>query len=155
MPSRLRCRLVSLLSASEVRFAKAANLCGKGRSAAARFRRVGIDEVEALPHQRLLIVEDHAVQVDKGLGIDKDADIAELVDAIPLPRLRVETDVIGKPGATAARDAKTQTTLGGRNALLGHGDANALNRALGHLDSLLLGSLVFGVQNCKLRSAHL
>ena len=33
-----------------------------------------IDEVEPLPHQRLLVVEDHAVQVDEALRIDEDAD---------------------------------------------------------------------------------
>jgi hypothetical protein len=60
-------------------------------------RRVGIDEVEALPHQGLFVVQNHAVQVDERLGIDEDADIFELVDAVALTGLRIEADVVGQP----------------------------------------------------------
>ena len=55
---------------------------------------MGIDEVEALTHQRLFVIEDHAVQVDERLRIDEDANVIELIDAVALSRLRIEADVI-------------------------------------------------------------
>ncbi len=49
---------------------------------------------------------------------------------------RVELDRIGKPGAAAAHHAQAQAALFGRNAFLGHGHANPLDRTLGHLQAL-------------------
>ncbi len=46
----------------------------KARPAPTTLRRVRIDEVEPLPHQRLFKVQHHPVQIDKALRIDKDAD---------------------------------------------------------------------------------
>ena len=77
-----------------------------------------IDEVEALPHQRLFVVEDHAMKVDKRLGIDKDANIFEVVHAIALARLRVKTNVVRKPGAAPALDAEAKSPLGGETPSL-------------------------------------
>src|SRR5271155_1990505 len=67
---------------------------GERSPAAATLRGLGIHEDESLLHQRFLVVEDHAVQVDKRLGIDKNAHIAILEDAVAFARLRVEADVI-------------------------------------------------------------
>ncbi len=66
---------------------------------------MGIDEVEALAHERLLVVENHAVEVDERLGIDEDADVVEVVDTVALAGLGVEADVVGESGATSALDA--------------------------------------------------
>jgi len=107
---------------------------------------VGVNEVEALAHQGLLIVEHHAVEVDEGLGVDEDADVFEVEDAVALARLRVEANVVGETGAAAALNAEAQAAFSGRDALLGHGDADALEGAVGQLDSLLRGSLVVGVE---------
>src|SRR5665213_2473480 len=46
---------------------------GEGGAAAAGLGGVGIDEVEALAHQGLLVVEDHAGEVEEALGVDEDA----------------------------------------------------------------------------------
>jgi hypothetical protein len=53
-------------------------------AAAAGARRVRIDEVKPLPHQALLVVQRHAVQIEERLGIDEDAHPVELVDAVAL-----------------------------------------------------------------------
>ncbi len=113
-----------------------------------------IDKVKALAHERLFIVENHAVQVDERLGVDKDAHIVELIDTVSLARLRVKADIVGKTGAAATRDAETQAALRRRNALLGHGDANALESALGHLNPLLVGGLVRCVEYGQLVCSH-
>ena len=72
---------------------------------------MGIDEVESLPHQRLFVVENHAVEVDKRLGIDKDADIFKVVNTIAFSRLRVEANVIGETGTAAALNAQAESPL--------------------------------------------
>ena len=63
---------------------------------------VGVDEVEALAHEGLFVVEDHAAEVDEALGVDEDADrgrvggvvasmsLGEGVDAVALAGLGVE-----------------------------------------------------------------
>lgn len=111
---------------------------------------MGIDEVEALAHEGLFVVEDHTVQVDEGLRVDKHADVLEVEDAVTVAGLGVETDIVGEPGAASALNAETQAAFGGRDALLGHGDADALEGAIRHLDSLLRGSLIFGIQYCQM-----
>src|SRR5581483_2858122 len=63
---------------------------------AAGLRRIRIHEDEALLHQRLLVVERHAVQVDEGLRINKYAHVAELKNAIAFARLRVEANVVAQ-----------------------------------------------------------
>src|SRR5580700_5500710 len=62
-------------------------------AAAARLRGLGIHEDESLLHQRFLVIEDHAVQIDERLRIDKNAHIPVLKDAVAFARLRVEADV--------------------------------------------------------------
>src|SRR5271163_5309059 len=85
-------------------------LRGEAGAAAAALGGVRVDEVEALAHQRLFVVEHHAVQVDEALGIDEDADgrsigrggievrLREGVDAVALARLGVEADVVAEAG---------------------------------------------------------
>jgi hypothetical protein len=50
------------------------DLCGEAGAAAAGLSGVRVDEVEALAHEGLLVVEDHAAEVDEALGVDEDAD---------------------------------------------------------------------------------
>src|SRR5579871_7003969 len=57
---------------------------GEGRSTAARFRGLGIHEYESLLHQRFLVIQRHAMQVDERLRVDEDAHIAELKDPVAL-----------------------------------------------------------------------
>lgn len=109
----------------------------KRRAAAAGFAGVGIDEVEALPNDRLLVIQGHAAEVKEGLRVDKDPHILKVEHSVALPGLRVELDVVGETRAAPALHAKAQPALCGRNTLLSHGRADALDRALGHLDSLL------------------
>jgi hypothetical protein len=97
-----------------------------------------IDEVEALPHQRLFVVENHAVEVDKRLGVDEDANIFKVVHTIPFTRLRVETNVIGETRAAAALDAQTEAPLIRGDPFFGHGYANPFQSALRYLDALLI-----------------
>jgi hypothetical protein len=97
-----------------------------------------IDEVEALPHQRFFVVENHSVEVDKRLGIHKDANIFKVVHTIPFTRLRVETDVIGETRAAAALDAQTEPPLFRGDSFFGHGYANPLQGAIRYLDALLI-----------------
>ena len=66
---------------------------------------------ESLLHQRFLIIECHAVQVDKRFRIDKDAYVGELEDPVALARLRVEADVVAQAGASATLHPETQPTL--------------------------------------------
>src|SRR5579864_1880562 len=84
---------------------------GERSAAAARLRRLRIHEYEALLHQRFLIIQDHAVQVDERLGIDKDSHITELEDAVALARLRIETDVVAQAGTSSALHAEAQAAL--------------------------------------------
>src|SRR5580704_6281258 len=53
---------------------------GERSPAAARLRCLGIHEYEAQLHQRFLVVQGHAVQVNEGFRIHKDPYIAELED---------------------------------------------------------------------------
>src|SRR5450756_1106619 len=112
----------------------------EGRAAAAAFGGVGVDEVEALAHEGLFEVQHHAGEIDEALGVDEDANglrgcVVEDEGAVALAGLGVETDVIAEAGATAALDAETQTALFGRDVLLGHGGANALERLRGEADT--------------------
>ena len=59
--------------------------------------------------------------------------------------LGVETDIVREAGAAAAGDADAEAAGGGGDALLGHGDADALEGVFGDLDGLLgAGLLAFG-----------
>ena len=64
----------------------------EGRTAAAGARGVRIDEVESLTHQRLFVVQRHAVQIEERLGIDEDAHAVELVDAVAFAGMGIELD---------------------------------------------------------------
>src|SRR5260370_35602341 len=94
---------------------------GERSPTAARLRCLGIHEYEALLHQRFLIVQGHAVQVDERLRVDEDPHIAEQEDAVPFPRLRIETDVVAQARTPATLYAEAQAALLGRKASLAHG----------------------------------
>src|SRR5580698_6874307 len=84
-------------------------LRGEAGAAAAGLRRIRIDEVEALAHEGLFEVEDHAGEVEEGLRVHEKANglgaagvvggldaRAEDEDAIALARLRVKADVVAE-----------------------------------------------------------
>src|ERR1700752_1447372 len=94
---------------------------GRERSSTTtRLRGLGIHEDESLLHQRFLIIQDHAVQINERLRVDEHAHVVELKDAIAFARLRVETDVIAETRTATTLHAKAQSALLGRNAFLGH-----------------------------------
>ena len=97
-----------------------------------------IDEVKALPHQRLFVVENHAMEVDKRLGIHKDAHIFKVVNAVAFSRLRVESNVIRQTGTAAALNAEAESPLLRRDSFFSHGYANPLQSTLRDLDALLI-----------------
>src|SRR6202020_3665517 len=70
-------------------------LSSEGGAAATGLLRVGVDKVEALAHQRLFVVQHHAVQVDEGLRIAKDAAVRSVwVGRVPLPGLGIEENAV-------------------------------------------------------------
>ena len=113
-------------------------------TAAAGLRRVRIDEVEALPHQCLFVVQHHAVQIDERLGIDEDADIAVISRRYGRARAaacRSECCTTGRnsrrPGCQGAG-----RPLSGEIAFLRHRHADRAPRRRGreHPRPVLLGS---------------
>ena len=106
-----------------------------------------INEVKALPHQRLFVVENHAVEVDKRLGIHKDADVFKVVNTIPFSRLRVEPNVIGQTGTAAALNAEAESPLLRGDSFFGHGYANPLQGALRDLDALLIRRSILRIED--------
>jgi len=106
-----------------------------------------IDEVKALPHQRLFVVENHAVEVDKRLGIHKDADIFKVVDAVPFSRLRIEPNVIRQTRTAAALNAEAEPPLFRGDSFFGHGYANPLQSALRDLDALLIRCSILRIED--------
>src|SRR2546423_2711431 len=87
------------------------DLRGEGGAAAAGLRRIRIHEVEALLHQRLFVVEDHAVQINEALGINEDADAVKVIDTVTLARLRIKANVVAQAAASAALHAHAQSAL--------------------------------------------
>src|SRR6185312_15821022 len=81
---------------------------GERRPATAGLIRIRVHEHEPLLDERLLVIECHPVQVDERLRIDEHTHPAELVNAVAFARLRVEANVVGQPGATAALHAQSQ-----------------------------------------------
>ena len=106
-----------------------------------------INEIEALPHQRLFVIENHAVEVDKRFGIDEDTNILKVVHAIAFSGLRVEANVIGETGAAPALNALAESPLCRGNSFFGHGRANPLQGALRDLDALLIRRCVFRIED--------
>ena len=68
--------------------------------------------------------------------------VTEDEGAVALAGLGVEADVVREAGAAAAGDADAEAAGGGGDALLGHGDANALESIFGDLDGLLGAGLL-------------
>ena len=106
-----------------------------------------IDEVKALPHQRLLVVENHTVEIDERLGVDEDANIFKVVHTIPLTRLRIETNVIRETRAAAALNAQAEPPLLRGDSFFGHSYANPLQSALRYLDALLIRCSILRVED--------
>src|ERR1022692_4279231 len=103
-----------------VAFGRRYHFSGKRSAAAASLLGIRVLEREALVHQGFFVVENHAVQVDERLRIDKDANIFELKDAIAFARLRVETDVVTQSRTTTTLHTQTQSALGWRDVFLRH-----------------------------------
>src|SRR6201993_2059390 len=130
-------------------------LRGEGGAAAAGFCGVGVDEVEALAHEGFFEVEDHSGEVEEALGVDEESDRRGVswvaggfdacsvdVDAVALAGLRVEADGVAESGAASSLDAYPEAALLGRDAFLGHCDADALEGVFGDLDSGLSARLL-------------
>src|SRR5215470_1150887 len=126
----------------------------KRAAASAGLRRVRVYEYETLLHQRLLVVQDHAVQVDEGFRVDKHTHVVKVKDAIALPRLRIEADVVAQARTTAALHTQAQTAFGRRNAFLRHRAANFGDRLLRHLDALDGGSRYWGCDRLESFFCH-
>ena len=90
---------------------------------------------EALLHQRFLIVQGHAVQIDERLRVHEHAHVAELEDAVTIAGLRIEADVVAQARTSSALYAQAQAALLRRHAFLGHGDAHLGQGFLGHEDA--------------------
>jgi len=95
------------------RSARATRSSGERSAQPHDFGGLGIHKNESLLHQRFLVIENHAVQIDKRLRIDEHPHIAKLEDAIAFAWLRVETNVIAQTGTAAALYAKAQSTCSG------------------------------------------
>ena len=76
------------------------------------------------------------MQVDKRLRIYKHPHVTELKYPVTLARLRIKTNVVAQARATAALHSDTQSTLGGRNALLDHRRFDSCDRLFGDRDPL-------------------
>src|SRR5947209_13689796 len=120
---------------------------GERRSTAARLRGVGIDEVETLFHQRLFPIEHHPRKIDERLRIDKDPQTLKLVHTIALTGFAIKTNLVTQAGAATAGNSKAQSTLFGRDVLLGHSSANLRESSLRHLDTLGPSRSVVGREN--------
>ena len=122
-------------------------LRGERRAAAAAFGAVGVDEVEALAHEGLFEVEDHAGEVEEAFGVDEEADWlgargvvggfeagAEGEGAVALTGLGVEADVVAEAAAAAALNAYAEAAGIGGDAFLGHRYADTLEGVFCDLD---------------------
>src|SRR3954463_1787 len=114
-------------------------LGGERSPAAARLRSLWIYKDESLLHQSFLIVQGHAVQINKGLRVYKHSHIAELENTVALTRLGVEADVITQSRTSATLSSKTQATLLGRDAFFNHRASNLRDGLFGHLNTLRRG----------------
>src|ERR1700733_12188844 len=128
-------------------------LRGEAGAATAALGGVGVDEVEALAHEGLFEVEDHAGEVDEALGVDEDTDggvggVVEDEGAVALTGLGVEADVVAEAGAAAALDAEARATLLGGDVFFGPGGADAFEGLGGEADALggSFGRHAIGVQ---------
>src|SRR5208283_4253476 len=87
-------------------------------------------------HQGLLVIQNHAVQVNERLRIDEDANVFELKNAIAFARLRVEADVVAQPRTATTLHTQAQPALGRGNIFLRHRRPDASYRLLRQLDTL-------------------
>src|SRR5512141_1384307 len=107
---------------------------GERSSAAAGLRCLRVYENKSLLHQRFLIIQNHAMQVDERLRIDKHANVIELKNTIALAWLGIKPDVIAQAGTSSALYPETQPALFGRDAFFGHGAADFRDRLVGDRD---------------------
>src|ERR1700744_4381692 len=111
-------------SLRSVRSLKIGNLSRKARPAPTTLRRIRIDKVKSLPHQRLFKIQHHAMQIDKALRIDEYPNrlpvrriassrqsLTKRIHPVPLARLRIEPDVVAQPGASTTLNPNPQITL--------------------------------------------
>src|SRR5512138_2075184 len=101
-------------------------------AAAAGVLDVGVPEDEPAVHQRLLPLDDRALQEAGALRIDEEPRPLALVDLVELRRPRRPVDEVGEPGAAAALHAEPEAAL--RGALLRRERPDPARRLLGDLD---------------------
>src|SRR5262252_1937340 len=88
-------------------------LCVERVAAAAALLLVGVSELEALVHERLLPVERRARQVNETLGIDENPHVVEFEHSVALSRRAVgEFDDVGEARAAAAAQSQPDRRLG-------------------------------------------
>src|SRR5262245_36173435 len=79
---------------------------------------VRVDELEALPHERLLPIQRRAVQVEEALLVDDDTNVSsvrrlQVVDDVARARLTVvKLDDVGEARAAAAADPDPKCRAG-------------------------------------------
>src|SRR6185295_1770634 len=100
-------------------------LCRKGSAAAAILLGVRIIEFKTGLHQRLFIIERHAVQKNHTLGIDKNLYVFKLENLVGGSRLRIELELIAQTRTTASEHTKPKAFA---NALLGESLPDLANR---------------------------
>ena len=110
---------------------------------------VGIAKDKSLLHQRLLVVEHHAVQVDERFRVNEEADAIELEDPVALAGLAIEADVLALPRAPSALHPQVKPAALLGNILLGHGAAHAGDGLLCNRDALRRRRLSFLRWSCQ------
>src|SRR5208283_4606612 len=116
----------------------------KRSAAATRFLRVRVLEHEPLVHQGLLVIQNHAVQINERLRIDEDANVFELKNTIAFARLRVEADVVTQSGTATTLDTQAKPAFGRRDIFFRQRRTDTSYRLLGHLDTVGGGGGRFG-----------
>src|SRR6185312_8284609 len=83
----------------------------EGSPAAAALLRIRILKNEPGLHQRFLVIEREAVEIENTFRIDEDLNAIEIEHLVLRPRLRVELELIAQSRAPAAENAQTQPAL--------------------------------------------
>src|SRR6266581_1803378 len=110
-------------------------LLSRKRAAAATVaRRIGILENETLAHERFLVLECGAVQVQKTLRVNEEARAKFLEDLVAVARLGIQLHGIGETGTAATLHANAQAADIGRHAFHFKQRADFLRGAFGKVD---------------------
>src|SRR4030095_14578404 len=91
----------------------------KRTTAAAVARSVGIDEDKSLPHERLLVIQSRAIQIQETFWIDEKAGTKFFKHLVAVARLGGEAHGVRQTGATGARGADAKAALLRRHTFLG------------------------------------